>query len=59
MDELNYKPAYLYLVGAVDSVIRYMELLDEAADRRTVLAILRRALADAEERAIEESQTKL
>lgn len=53
LDELNYKPAYLYLVGAVDDVIRYMELMDEAADRGTVLASLRQALAGAEERAIE------
>ena len=52
MDELNYKSAYLYLVGAVDDVIRYMEQMDRAADRGTVLAALRQALAEAEERAI-------
>lgn len=52
MDELNYKSAYLYLVGAVDDVIRYMEQMDRAAERGTVLAALRQALAEAEERAI-------
>ena len=52
MDELNYKSAYLYLVGAVDDVIRYLELSGDAADRRAVLAALRQALADAEDRAI-------
>ena len=52
MDELNYKPAYLYLAGAVDAVIRYMEQMDRAAERGTVLAALRQALAETEERAI-------
>lgn len=52
MDELNYKSAYLYLAGAVDDVIRYMEQMDRAAERGTVLAALRQALAEAEERAI-------
>lgn len=52
MDELNYKSAYLYLVGTVDDVIRYMEQMDRAAERGTVLAALRQALAEAEERDI-------
>lgn len=52
MDELNYKDAYLYLVRAVDDLVRYMELMDEATDRKTVLAGLRQALAGAEDRAI-------
>lgn len=42
MDELNYKDAYLFLVRAVDDLVRYMELSDETADRKTVLAGLRR-----------------
>lgn len=53
MDELNYKDAYLYLVRAVDDLVRYMELSDETADRQTVLSGLRQALSGAEERAIE------
>ena len=53
MDELNYKDAYLYLVRAVDDLVRYMELSDETADRTTVLSGLRQALSGAEERAIE------
>lgn len=52
MDELNYKDAYLFLVRAVDDLVRYMELMDETADRKTVLAGLRRALSGAEDRAI-------
>lgn len=52
MDELNYKDAYLYLVRAVDDLVRYMELSDETADRTTVLSGLRQALSGAEERAI-------
>ena len=52
MDELNYKDAYLYLVRAVDDLVRYMELMDEAADRKTVLVGLRQALSGAEDRAI-------
>ena len=50
MDELNYKSAYLYLVGAVDDVIRYMEQMHRAAVRATELATLRQALAEAEVR---------
>lgn len=52
MDELNYKDAYLFLVRAVDDLVRYMELSDETADRKTVLAGLRQALSGAEDRAI-------
>ena len=52
MDELNYKDAYLYLVRAVDALVRYMELSDETADRQTVLLWLRQALSGAEDRAI-------
>lgn len=53
MDELNYKDAYLYLVRAVDDLVRYMELSDETADLQTVLLGLRQALSGAEDRAIE------
>lgn len=49
---LNYKDAYLYLVRAVDDLVRYMELSDETADRKTVLSGLRQALSGAEDRAI-------
>lgn len=52
MDELNCKDAYLYLVRAVDDLVRYMELMDTDADRQTVLSMLRQALSGAEERAI-------
>ena len=52
MDELNYKDAYLFLVRAVDDLVRYMELSDETADRKIVLAGLRQALSGAEDRAI-------
>ena len=45
MDELNYKDAYLYLVHAVDDLVRYMEHSDETADRQTVLLWLRQALS--------------
>lgn len=52
MDELNYKAAYLALVRAVDDVIRYLEIPDQAADRHAVHAALVQALMEAENRAI-------
>lgn len=52
MDELNYKAAYLYLVGAVDDVIRSIECDGAQTEPYFLLARLQQALAAAEERAI-------
>lgn len=52
MDELNYRSAYLHLVGKVDDVIRMIELDGAHTEPYFLLAKLKEALSQAEDRAI-------
>ena len=54
MEELNYKAAYLYLVGAVDDVICQLEQPDGQGNTFAALTALRQALTTAEAHAIDE-----